>query len=255
VQIHHIYIGYRQRGEAPRTVCADIDTTLAEGQLVCLIGPNGTGKSTLMRTLSAFQPPLQGSISIGGHDLAALRPQQLARLVSVVLTARVQVANISVRDLVGIGRSPYTNFWGTLSRDDAQVVADSMQHAGISHLADRMLHTLSDGERQKAMIAKALAQHTPYILLDEPTAFLDYPSKVDTLQMLRRLSHEQGKAILLSTHDVELALQLADRLWLMMDGHLWEGTPQELAQGGQLNTFLDGRGIRFDTQHMQIHVT
>ncbi len=254
MQLDHLYIGYHQRGSVQRTVCADIQATLHVGQFVCLIGPNGVGKSTLMRTLSAFQQPLQGVISVDGKDLQTYSAQQLARIISVVLTSRVQVANITVRELVGIGRSPYTNFWGTLKDDDAAIVDESLQQVGIPHLANRMIHTLSDGERQKAMIAKALAQKTPYIILDEPTAFLDYPSKVETLQMLRRLSHEHDKAILLSTHDVELALQLSDLLWLMTDGHLAVGTPRQMADEGKLALFLNGKGIKFDADQLQIHV-
>ena len=254
MHLNNLSIGYRQRNNDVRCVCADITTSLEPGQLVCLIGPNGVGKSTLMRTLSAFQPPLQGTVTIDGSDIATLRPAQLSRLIGVVLTSRIQVSNITVRELVAIGRSPYTNFWGTVKDDDARIVDDSMTLTGILPLADRKIGTLSDGERQKAMIAKALAQQTPYILLDEPTAFLDYPSKVETLQLLCRLSHEQQKAILLSIHDVELALQLSDTLWLMMDGTLSTGSPRQLAEEGRLTRFLSGKGIHFDARQMQIHV-
>lgn len=237
-----------------KTVCSDIHTTLPTDSLTCLIGPNGVGKSTLMRTLSGFQPPLQGEVMIDGKSVQSLSASDMARRVGVVLTSRVQVSNMTVRELVGIGRSPYTNFWGTLHEKDAQIVEASMQQVGILSLSDRKTGTLSDGEKQKTMIAKALAQQTPYILLDEPTAFLDYPSKVELLQMLHHLSHEQHKTILLSTHDVELALQLADYLWLILDGKLLTGTPQQLAEEGCISQFLSGKNITFDAQRLQIHV-
>jgi len=152
------------------------------------------------------------------------------------------------------GRSPYTGFWGTLSAADKQIVASALQETGIQHLAQRNISELSDGERQKVMIAKALAQQTRIIILDEPTAFLDFPSKVETLQMLRRLAHEQHKAILLSTHDVELALQLSDSLWLMEQNRLSIGTPKLLAADGSLSRFIDRDGIRFNPEGMRIEI-
>lgn len=171
-----------------------------------------------------------------------------------MLTSKLDVAQLSVLDIVGIGRSPYTGFWGTLSSEDKQIAEEAIRQVGIPHLSQRNIQELSDGERQKVMLAKALAQQTSLIILDEPTAFLDFPSKVETLQMLRRLAHEQHKSILLSTHDVELALQLSDRLWLMEPGRLSIGTPRELSQDGSLSRFIERDGIRYDKERMRIEI-
>ena len=160
-----------------------------------------------------------------------------------------------MRELVSLGRSPYTGFWGTYSKEDLRIVDEAISSVGITTLAGRMVHTLSDGERQKMMIAKALAQQTPVIYLDEPTAFLDYPSKVEVMQLLRRISREAGKTVFLSTHDVELALQLADRIWLMeQGGALAIGTPQALAEQGALGRFIERKGITFDSETLAIKI-
>ena len=162
---------------------------------------------------------------------------------------------MTVRELVSLGRSPYTGFWGTYSKEDMQIVDESIALVGIESLAKRMVHTLSDGERQKVMIAKALAQQTPVIYLDEPTAFLDYPSKVEVLQLLRLISRQAGKTIFLSTHDVELALQLADTIWLMThETGMTIGTPQKLAQQGALGRFIEREGIVFDPETLSIRI-
>jgi iron complex transport system ATP-binding protein len=158
-------------------------------------------------------------------------------------------------DLVGMGRSPYTGFWGTLTANDRQIVSEAISMVGIESLRGRMIHTLSDGERQKVMIAKALAQQTPIIYLDEPTAFLDYPSKVEMMQLLRRLAHQEQKTIFLSTHDVELALQLADCLWLMEQNQLSVGTPRQLADNGALSRFVERDGIVFERDSLTLRVT
>jgi iron complex transport system ATP-binding protein len=165
--------------------------------------------------------------------------------VGVVLTERPGIINLTVRELVGMGRNPYMGFWGRMSREDHAVVEEAIALTGTEPLADRMIQTLSDGERQKVMIAKALAQQTPVIFLDEPTAFLDFPSKVETMHLLRRLVRETGKTIVLSTHDLELALQMADRLCIMKDG-LRVGTLAELTADGTMSAFFADRGITFD---------
>ena len=180
----------------------------------------------------------------------------MSRLIGVVLTEKPDVRNMTVRELVSLGRSPYTGFWGTYSKEDLQVVDEAIAMVGIEALSKRMVHTLSDGERQKVMIAKALAQQTPVIYLDEPTAFLDYPSKVEVLQLLSRISREAGKVIFLSTHDVELALQMADTIWLMTSGEAMAiGSPKMLAEQGALSRFIERDGIKFDKEAMAIKVT
>ncbi len=243
--IRDLAIGYRRRRGA-KVVATGLDASIPGGQLTCLLGRNGVGKSTLLRTLSAFQPPLDGTITLQGRPLADYSVGELSRTVGVVLTERTPLTNLTVREIVGFGRNPYLGFWGRLSRADREIVDQAVAMVGIESLADRMIQTLSDGERQKVMIAKALAQQTPVILLDEPTAFLDFPSKVETMHLLRRLVRETGKTIFLSTHDLELALQTADRLCLMCENELRVGTLDGLSADGTMQGFFADRGIRFD---------
>jgi len=258
VILDNLSIGYKVKGNE-KLVSSDLKASVNSGELTCLLGRNGIGKSTLLRTLSAFQPAISGRISMvnGGVrlSLSDLTDRQLSRLIGVVLTEKPDVPGMTVSELVAMGRSPYTDFWGRLTEDDSTVVSESLSLVGIGSLANRLVQTLSDGERQKAMIAKALAQQTPVIYLDEPTAFLDFPSKVEMMQLLHRLAHETEKTVLLSTHDVELALQLADRLWIMEPGTLYVGTPQELATKGVLNKFIERDGISFDADTLTIKVT
>ena len=254
IQLSSLTIGYHNKN-SKKIVADNINATIHPGELTCLIGPNGVGKSTLLRTLSAFQPPLSGSITVNKKSLDSLNERQLSHLIGIVLTSKPDIQNMSVYELISLGRSPYTGFWGKLSVDDCQIVEESIRLTGIEHLKNRMVQTLSDGERQKMMIAKALAQQTPVIFLDEPTAFLDYPSKVEMLQLLHRLSRETHKTIFLSTHDLELALQIADTLWLMQPNEpIAIGTRIELGKGGSLSHFLNRPGIRFDAQALTIHV-
>ena len=273
IQLRNLSIGYQTR-HGVKTVAEGISGSILSGQLTCLLGPNGVGKSTLLRTLSAFQPKTGGEVLFrsqesgvrrqesgvgsqesgdGYREIATFSDKELSRLIGVVLTEKPDVRNMTVRELVSLGRSPYTGFWGTYSKEDLRVVDEAITLVGIEALRQRMVHTLSDGERQKAMIAKALAQQTPVIFLDEPTAFLDYPSKVEMLQLLRRISREAEKTIFLSTHDVELALQLADTLWLMT-GSIAIGSPKALAASGDLERFINGKDISFDKETLSIRV-
>lgn len=252
--LYHITTGYRSR-HATHVVASDINATLPQGQLTCLLGPNGAGKSTLLRTLAAFQPPLAGEILLEGRPLTSYTTQELATRIGIVLTERPNIQGMTVAELVAMGRSPYTGFWGQLHDDDLAQVEEAIRLVGIENLRRRNVNTLSDGERQKVMIAKTLAQQTPIILLDEPTAFLDYPSKVEVLLLLRRLAHQMNKTIFLSTHDLELALQTADNLWLLAAGEpLLIGTPGELAESGALPRFFHGPGIEFVPQEKRFVV-
>jgi iron complex transport system ATP-binding protein len=212
------------------------------------------GKSTLLRTLSAFLPALEGGVLLQGKPLTDYTDHDLSQQIGVVLTDKLHLRNMTVEELVAMGRMPYTGFWGVLSKDDHRMVDESIQLVGIEPLRQRQVQSLSDGERQKVMIAKALAQQTPIIYLDEQTAFLDYPSKVELLQLLRSLAHEEQKTIFLSTHDVEISLQLADMLWLMTPEQLHVGTPAELAAQGALSTFIEHDGISFDTKTLTIQI-
>jgi len=248
IHIENLSIGYPGKGDV-KVVADGICAGINSGELTCLLGANGVGKSTLLRTLSAFQPKLGGNIFIEGKEIGNYTDKQLSRVISVVLTEKCDIRNMSVVELIGLGRSPYTGFWGTLSKEDKTVVDKSIALVGIPHLAHRMVHTLSDGERQKVMIAKALAQETPVIYLDEPTAFLDFPSKVEMMQLLHQLSRQTDKTIFLSTHDLELALQIADKIWLMdkVNG-VTIGTPEDLSLNGSLSNFFARKGIAFDLE-------
>lgn len=272
VILKNLSIGYQTKQHVT-VVAEQLNGTIHSGELTCLLGRNGIGKSTLLRTLSAFQPALAGEILLRNSEnsdyseLSDFSDKQLSRLIGVVLTEKPDVRNMTTEELVGMGRSPYTGFWGTLSADDHRIVDEAIALVGIEPLKGRFIHTLSDGERQKVMIAKALAQQTPVIFLDEPTAFLDFPSKVEVMQLLRRLAIEAQKTIFLSTHDFELALQVADKLWLMEIGDRSQktgdgrqesgvsiGTPRELAQNGALARYVERPGITFDAETLTVRV-
>lgn len=225
ITTNRLTVGYRGH-----RVVEDISLSLPCGRLVCLLGPNGAGKSTLLRTLCGFQPPIEGTVTISGSDITTMSAAEVARLVSVVLTDRPLTPSLTAREMVGMGRAPYTGFWGRLSDDDRRLVSEAMQTVGMAPLATRRMGQLSDGERQKVMIAKALAQHTPVIVLDEPTAFLDYPSKVAVMKTLARLAHDEGKTILMSTHDLELAAQLGDELMEIENKHIRKITADEVSR-------------------------
>lgn len=231
-----------------KEITLNLTAELRGGEMVALLGPNGAGKSTLLRTLSGFQKPLRGKIIIEGDDISELGSKRLSHLVGIVLTERTMLENMRVEDLVALGRTPFTNFFGLLSKHDYDVVSKAISMVGIEDMRGRMVESLSDGERQKAMIAKALAQETPVIFLDEPIAFLDFPSKVEILRLLHRLAKEEGKIIFMSTHDLELALQLADRIWLLdRQMGVTIGTREELNQSGAIVQYFSRPGIEFDS--------
>lgn len=253
IETRNLVIGYTLRGGARRIVHPGLDVQLFPGELTCLLGRNGAGKSTLLKSLCRLVPSLGGEIRIEGRDISDFSPSELSAQIGVVLTERTLSGGLSVYDLISLGRYPHTGFFGTLRETDHAVVRAALETVGIADKAERSLAELSDGERQKAFIAKALAQECPIILLDEPTAFLDITSRLETLVTLRRLAREQDKAILLSTHDLDTALQLADRLWLLptvsTDGSaeaMRSGTPAELIADGSLAHFFDSETIAFD---------
>ena len=244
LQLNDLLIGY---DGCP--IAAPVTATLQPGRLACLLGPNGAGKSTLRRTIAGLQKPLGGTLRIaGGGNIAANK-------IAIVPTARVLPQGQLARDVVELGRSPHTGVFGRLTAEDRDVVTWAAELTGIEALMSRSMATLSDGERQKVMIAKALAQQTPLILLDEPTAFLDFPSKVSTLLLLNRLCQEQGKSILVSTHDLDLALQTAQELWLLPKGQpLIQGTTQELAASGALARCFQAPHLQFNEREMRFVV-
>lgn len=238
-------IGYHHREQA-HLLASHLNLTLRSGELTCLLGLNGIGKTTLMRTLTGMHAPLSGHVLLGGVNMQHLKASQLAQKVSVVLTDRVEVGNLSVYSVVAMGRYPYTSWLGRLSSADRQVIQWAIQTTGIEHLVNEPLYHLSDGERQKVMIARALAQDTPLILLDEPTVHLDLPNRMSIMRLLRKLVKEMGKTVLMSTHGLDLALQCADYIWLMHDQSIQSGVPEDLVLKGAIQQVFQKEGIKFD---------
>lgn len=246
LKINNLSTGYRlKKGE--KVIAKSLCSSLCCGSLTCLLGPNGSGKSTLLRTLAAFQQPLAGEVLIEDRPISSYSPQELAHIVSIVLTDNSGITGVKAYDVIAMGRSPYTGFWGRLSAHDKEIIDRSIALTGVESLVNRRMQTFSDGERQKVMIAKAIAQETPIIMLDEPTAYLDYPTKVQTMLLLRRLSRTLGKTVLLSTHDMEHAIMTADRLWLIdKEKGLCTGTPQELSDNGMIGRYFDTEEMKYN---------
>ena len=230
---HALAIGYRGR-RGSKLLARDLSLQLRRGELVGLLGANGVGKSTLLRTLARMQRPLAGQVLLGGADAARLPAAEVARRLSIVLTARPQASLLNGYALVALGRYPHSDWLGRLRAADHARVAWALEAVGASELAAQRVAQLSDGQRQKLMIARALAQDCPLMLLDEPTAYLDYPRRLETLRLLRRLTRQAGRAILLSTHELDLALRYCDRLWLLTDCGVVDGAPGTLLDDGRL---------------------
>jgi len=226
-------IGYRNRDRVFR-VLEGLSLKARHGELVALIGRNGTGKSTLLRTLTGLIPPLGGRIMLEGNPLNSISLSQLPRIVSFVSTEPVAIHNIKVRDVVSLGRFPYTNWIGTLSQTDEEAVQSAMEATGLTGLAGRSIDSISDGERQRTLIARSLAQDTGLLVMDEPTAFLDLPSRYGIVSLLRKLTREKDKCVIYSTHDLDTAINEADRIWLMTGDGVTEGAPEDLMLTGRL---------------------
>ena len=248
IELKNLTTGYKLKG-GEKIIARGLNASLNTGEMTCLLGPNGAGKSTLLRTLAAFQPALGGDVEVMGQSIKKYQSKELARLMSVVLTDNSDIKNMTAEEVVAMGRSPYTGFWGKLTEKDKTVVKKSMGWVGIEELATRKMQTLSDGERQKVMIAKAIAQETPIILLDEPTAYLDYPSKIAMMLLLHRLAKALKKTIFMSTHDLEHALQVADQVWLIdPERGLTTGTPEDLSLDGSIETYFAKEGMTYDRE-------
>lgn len=247
LDLEEVTIGYRPPRRPAHVVARDITVSLCAGEFVCLLGPNGAGKSTLIRTITGMQPPLAGEALLEGTPVTAYAARELAQRMSLVLTQRVAVGMMPVVTLVAMGRHPYTDWTGKLSAGDEAAVHRAIADVGIEHLAHRPVCELSDGERQKVMIARALAQEPRVMILDEATAFLDLPRRVELMHLLRGLARTSGRAILLSTHDLDLALRCADRLWLLPPGGAFQqGVPEDLVLSDAFAATFADAGVQFD---------
>lgn len=246
--VRDLSIGYQTSQLEKKVVASDINLSLPKGELICLLGPNGAGKSTLMRTLSGMQKPLHGTVILDDVNIHQIPSRSLAKKLSVVLTERAEGGLLTAYEVVSLGRYPYTNWSGTLTEHDHQVVSWAITQVGAEELISQTLTELSDGERQKIMMARALAQEPQVMILDEVTAFLDLPRRVEFMRLLRKMAHETNRAILLSTHDLDLALRSADKIWLLpKGGTLVEGAPEDLVLNGTFQKAFASEGIEFDS--------
>ncbi|MEL6976061.1 MAG: ABC transporter ATP-binding protein [Bacteroidota bacterium] len=233
-------------GYGSKTILANLDFSVPAGRFVGVVGVNGVGKSTLMRTLGGFQMALAGEILLDGQSIQAIAPNPLAKLRSVVLTEQGVAQNLTVQELITLGRYPYTNWWGKLNKDDHQQILKSLERLELIHLKDRKFHELSDGQRQRVWLARALAQQTPVIFLDEPTTHLDLYHKIQILKMLQNISHNEDKSILFTTHEINMALQLCDYILLLDPTSSAFGTPAELIAEGHFKRLFPKGMVDFD---------
>lgn len=241
LDIKNLSIGYQNE------IQSNINVELSQGQLICLIGPNGIGKSTFLKTISKVIPSLSGEVILQNKNLNQLNNNDLSKLVGLVLTDHIDGFNLKAKDVIQMGRYPHTGFWGKLQSKDLEIINLVIQQIQIEDLVDRPFSELSDGEKQKVMIAKALVQKAPLLLLDEPTAFLDFPTKASLLVLLRKLAKTNHLGIILSTHDIELALKTADQIWLFSENHqLIKGMPEDLVLDGHINKVFENREMQFN---------
>jgi iron complex transport system ATP-binding protein len=248
LQASALSIGYRSSRHAARLVASGLDVVLRRGEIVCLLGPNGTGKSTLLRTLSGLQPPLAGRVLLENDDVHRLPPAARGRRLSVVLTERVTAGMMTGYDIVALGRHPHTDWTGTLRDRDRDAIQRALESTDAASLASRQISELSDGERQRVMVARAVAQAPAVMMLDEITAFLDLPRRIEIMRLLATLAHDRGVAVVVSTHDLELALRVADRVWLFGKGGFVDGAPEDLVLDGAFDRAFVSEGLEFDRQ-------
>lgn len=243
-------IGYTTK-KKQQIIASNINISLEKGKLVCLLGKNGIGKSTLLRTIAKVQPKLAGSIEIDSESLQAISAKALSQKIGLVLTERIPESNLTVYELIALGRQPYTNWLGTLTGDDKKHIKKAIESTNIGDLSNKRCDELSDGQLQKVMIARVLAQNTDIIMLDEPTAHLDIHHKIEVFNLLKSLVNEYGKTVIISTHEVQLAIQLVDELWLMNKDKFTSGATETLITENQLDTLFDSELVKFDAKTKQ----
>lgn len=250
----NLNIGYKTK-KATVVIAENLNLNLTSGKLISLIGANGIGKSTLLRTITGIQPPLSGNVFLNEKTINTYNPLELAQNLSVVLTEKLPPSNLSVFELVALGRQPYTNWIGTLTPTDSEKVQEAMQLTQIEHLAAKKHYEISDGQLQKVLIARALAQDTPLIILDEPTTHLDLLHKVSLFKLLKKLTHETQKCILFSTHDIDLAIQLSDEMIIMTPETVVQNQPCNLISNGSFATLFKDEHIVFDAEKGKFVIT
>lgn len=240
-------IGYKKGSKVQSVIATGLNLEIFRGELVCLVGPNGVGKSTLLRTIAGLHDPLEGRVFLKERDIRAISSIEMARIQGLVLTEKIEMEGFNVFDMVALGRFPYTDWKGSLKGEDFRIIAESIQMVRGEDLAERKINELSDGERQKVMIARALAQEPELILLDEPTSFLDLLRKVEIVRIMRDLARKQNKAVVMALHDIPLALQYADRLWLFeQTGTIRDGAPEDLVLSGKIVETFSSDPFVFD---------
>lgn len=242
VNIKNLTIGYDKCA-----IISDISVTAMPNEMICLIGRNGQGKSTLIKTLCKLLHPISGSIEIHQQNLLKLLDNEFSKLISVVLTSKINIYNTSVKEFIAYGRYPYTNWIGKLTDNDQEIIENAISLCGINHLINRDFDSLSDGEKQKVNIARAIAQQTPIIILDEPTAHLDLVNNIEIFKLLKHLAHDYGKTIIFSTHHIEMALQLADKIWVTNDRTFYANNPKQTIEDGIIELLFNNTGIKYNT--------
>jgi iron complex transport system ATP-binding protein len=250
----NLSIGYTSKKETV-TIAKNLNLNLQKGKLIALIGANGIGKSTLLRTITGIQKPLQGTVLLNDKKISSYEPLALAQNLSMVLTEKLPPSNLTVFELVALGRQPYTNWIGTLSDTDIQIIQEAIELTQIGHLSQKKHYEISDGQLQKVLIARALAQDTPLIILDEPTTHLDLLHKVSLLKLLKKLTHETEKCILFSTHDIDMAIQLSDEMIIMTPETVVQDEPCNLISKGSFNTLFKNEHIVFDNEKGKFVIT
>jgi len=253
ITANDLSIGYRNKS-GDTCIASAIDLEIEEGELVGLIGVNGVGKSTLLRSLSGVQPYLKGEVSILNKNLQKLSSEDLAKTISVVLTEQPISKNLSVSELIALGRQPYTNWIGSLSKEDRKKIQTSIELVNIEALKDKRCFELSDGQLQKVLIARALAQDTPFIILDEPTTHLDMYHQAYVLKLLKKLTTETNKSILFATHEINLALQLCDKIIIMEKDKVIAGSPKELIEKNAFSNIFPSDLIYFDNESVSFKI-
>jgi iron complex transport system ATP-binding protein len=245
ISCQHLEIGYKTKVNT-NSIAKNLNFTIESGKLVSLVGANGIGKSTLLRTLTGIQKPLNGTVLLNGKDIHHYEPLALAQNLSLVLTDTLPPSNLTVFELIALGRQPYTNWLGKLSKNDLEKINEAIALTQIEHLSSKKHYEISDGQLQKVLIARALAQDTPLIILDEPTTHLDLLHKVSVFKLLKKLTQETNKCIIFSTHDIDLAIQLSDEMIVMTENNVENDQPCNLISKGVFDTLFKNENIYFD---------